>query len=197
MKRSILSAVLASLLVLVACGNNEDTQAKNAISNYLMKQQASNQMISLKRSQADCISGGMVDGIGVDKLKKYHFLNEDGTVNEKAQTPVMSTSDSRTMVDSMFRCTDVMKTMQNQLTASMGNQPAPVKQCFEKALTRNAVHDMLVASLSGNRDAASRQLLTPLMQCASLAKKAAPSGASSGATSSGAPPAPSSGAPSQ
>lgn len=168
MKRSILSAALASLLVLGACGANEDEQAKSSISSYLMKQQANDKMISLKKSEADCISGGMVDGIGVDQLKKYGFLKDDGTVNAKAQTPKMSKADSKTMVDSMFRCTDVMKTMQHQLTTSMGDQPAEVKKCFQEALTEDAVRGMLVASLSGNQNQASQQLLGPLMKCASL-----------------------------
>lgn len=178
MKRSILSVAMAALLVLAGCGNSEDDQAKTAISAYLMKQQSNNQMISLKKGEADCISGGMVDGIGVDQLKKYHFLNEDGTVNEKATTPDMSKTDAKTMVDSMFNCTDVMKTMQKQLTTSMGNQPAQVKQCFQKALTEDAVRGMLVASLSGDQNQAQQKLLGPLMQCATMA---------SGAPSSGSP----------
>jgi hypothetical protein len=172
MKRSILSVVLAAMLVLTGCGNSEDEQAKTAISGYLMKQQEQNKMISLKKGEADCISNGMVDNIGVDQLKKYGFLNEDGSVNEKVDTPDMSKEDAKAMVNSMFNCTDVMKTMQAQLTASMGNQPAAVKDCFDKALTADAVRGMLVGSLSGDQQQAQQELLGPLMQCASMASGA-------------------------
>lgn len=171
MIRSMLSVALAALLVLAGCGNSEDEQAKSSISDYLMKQQSNNQMISLKRGEADCISSGMVDGIGVEQLKKYGFLKEDGTVNEKSNTPNMSKADSKTMVDSMFKCTDVMKTMHKQLEASMGNQPPKVKQCFDKALTKDAVHGMLVASLAGQQDQAQQELMGPLMKCATMASK--------------------------
>jgi len=166
MKRTVLSALLASVLVLSGCGASEDDEAKTAISDYLMEQQADDQMITLEEGEADCISEGMVDGIGVDKLKEYGFLKEDGTVNENAETPEMSEGDAETMVDSMFDCTDVMATMQDELAKSMGDQPAEVKDCFEEALTEEAVRDMLVATFAGNQDEAGKALMGPLMECA-------------------------------
>ena len=166
MKRTVLSALLASVLVLSGCGNSEDDEAKTAISDYLMEQQANQQMIQLEQSEADCISGGMVDGIGVDKLTEYGFLNEDGSVNKNAETPKMEQEDAETMVSSMFDCTDVMATMKDELAKSMGDQPAEVKDCFEEALTEEAVRDMLVATFEGNQDEAGKALMGPLMECA-------------------------------
>jgi hypothetical protein len=166
MKRTVLSALLASVLVLSGCGNSEEDEAKTAISDYLMQQQENQQMITLKEEEADCISDGMVDGIGVDKLKEYGFLNEDGSVNENAETPDMSQGDAETMVDSMFDCTNVMTTMREELAKSMGDQPAEVKDCIEDALTEDAVRDMLVATFAGNQEEAGKALMGPLMKCA-------------------------------
>lgn|SRR5512139_2116972 len=166
MKRSILSALLASVLVLSGCGSSEDEEAKTAISDYLMKQQANRQMIQLKEKEADCISDGMVDGIGVDQLKEYGFLNEDGSVNKDAKTPKMSAEDSKTMVNSMFDCTDVMATMKAELAKSMGDQPAEVKECFDKELTEGAVRGMLEATFAGDQQKAGQELMGPLMKCA-------------------------------
>ena len=53
MKRTILSTVLASLLVLSGCGGGEEDEAKTAISDYLMEQQDDAQMITLKEGEAD------------------------------------------------------------------------------------------------------------------------------------------------
>ena len=164
MKRSILAAVLASALVLSGCGADEDEEAKTAISDYLMKQQDNAQMISLQQEEADCISDGMVDGIGVDQLKEYGFLKEDGSVNQSVETPEMSKEDAKTMVGSMFDCTDVMTTMREQLSKSMGEQPAEVKECFDEALTEEAVRAMLVANLSGDQEKAGQELIGPLMK---------------------------------
>lgn len=166
MKRTVLPALLASVLVLSGCGASEDDEAKTAISDYLVQQQEQQQMITLEEGEADCIAGGMVDGIGVDQLKEYGFLNEDGTVNENAETPEMSQEDATTMVDSMFDCTDVMATMQQELSKSMGDQPAEVKDCIQDALTEEAVRDMLVATFAGNQEEAGKALMGPLMECA-------------------------------
>lgn len=166
MKRTLLSAALASVLVLTACGGGgEDEEAKSAISDYLMKQQADEQMIELEKKDADCISEDMVDGIGVEKLKDYGFLNEDGTVNENAETPEMAKEDAEVLVDSMFDCTEVMDTIADELTSSMGDQSAEVKQCFEDALTEESVRSMLVGTFSGDENAG-QELIEPLTKCA-------------------------------
>ncbi|MFZ5845828.1 MAG: hypothetical protein ACOYX5_00420 [Actinomycetota bacterium] len=166
MKRTLLSAALASLLVLTACGGGgEDEEAKSAISDYLMQQQAEEQMIELEKKDADCISEDMVDGIGVEKLKEYGFLNEDGTVNAKAETPEMAKEDAEVLVDSMFDCTEVMDTIADELSSSMGDQSAKVKQCFEDALTEESVRGMLVGTFSGDENAG-QELIEPLTKCA-------------------------------
>lgn len=166
MKRTLLSAALASLLVLTACGGGgEDEEAKSAISDYLMQQQAEEQMIELEKKDSDCISEDMVDGIGVEKLKEYGFLNEDGTVNEKAETPEMAKEDAEVLVDSMFDCTEVMDTIADELSSSMGDQSAEVKQCFEDALTEESVRGMLVGTFSGDENAG-QELIEPLTKCA-------------------------------
>jgi hypothetical protein len=166
MKRSILPALLASVLVLSGCGANEEDEAKASISDFLMKQQSEDQMVTLKQDEADCISEGMVDGIGVDQLQEYGLLEEDNTVAKDVKTPEMSKADAQVMVDSMFDCTDVMKTMKDELASSMGQQPPEVKECFEKALNEEAVRGMLVATFSGDQDKASKELVGPLMECA-------------------------------
>lgn len=166
MKRTLLSAALATLLVLTACGGGgEDEEAKSAISDYLMQQQADEQMIELEKKDADCISEDMVDGIGVEKLKEYGFLNDDGTVNENAETPEMAKEDAEVLVDSMFDCTEVMSTIADELSSSMGDQSAEVKKCFEDALTEESVRGMLVGTFSGDKNAG-QQLIEPLTKCA-------------------------------
>lgn len=164
-KRALMSAAVAAL-VLSGCGSNEDEEAKTAISDYLMEQQSKDQMIDLEEKEADCISSGMVDGIGVEQLKEYGFLKEDGTVDEKAETPKMEHKDAETMVDSMFECTDVMATMQQEIASSMGQQSAETKKCFEDALTEDAVRGMLVATFEGDQKKAGEEFTGAMMKCA-------------------------------
>jgi hypothetical protein len=166
MKRTILSAAVASLLVLSACAANEEEEAKESISAYLMEQQNESQMISLNEEEADCISEDMVDGIGVDQLKEYGLLKEDGTVAKNAEAGPMKEEDAEVMVDAMFECTDVMATIKEELAASMGQQSDEVKQCFDDALTEEAVRGMLVATFTGDQERANQELVGPLMACA-------------------------------
>lgn len=165
MKRTILSAALASVMLLGGCGGGEEDEAKTAISDYLMQQQEDAQMIELKEDEADCIAGDMVDGIGVDQLEEYGFLNEDGSINEEAQIPKMSEEDSEVMVDAMFDCTDVMATMRKELGTAMGGQTPEVQQCLEDALTEDMVRAVLVATFSGDQAGAQRELMGPLGAC--------------------------------
>ena len=165
MKRIVLSVTLACALILSGCGSNDEDQAKTEISKYLMEQQASAQMVTLKKGEADCIAGDMVDGIGVDQLKKYGFLNEDGTMDKNAKVPEMNQGDATTMVDAMFGCTDVMATMDKQLTTAMGAQPPKVRACVTDALDEKAVRSILQASFEGDREGATKQISASLQQC--------------------------------
>lgn len=164
--RALLVAVLGATLVLSGCGSDESEEAKASISDFLMQKQSEEQMIKLNRDEADCMSADMVDGIGVDKLKDYGFLNEDGTVDGTAKPTSMDRKDAETMVDAMFHCTDVMATMNKELAASMGQQSEETKKCFEKALTEDAVREMLTATFAGEQEAASKELTGSLMKCA-------------------------------
>jgi len=166
MKRVVLSGVLTSLLVLGACGASEDEEAKESISKHLMKQDDGEEIFKLDKDEADCISEEMVDGIGVDQLKEYGFLTEDGSVNQDMTTTEMKKGDADTMADAMFDCADVMAAMKKELAASMEGQDPKVKECFDEALTEKAVRGMLVSSFAGEEEKAGEELSGAVMKCA-------------------------------
>lgn len=167
LRRTMTALVVASALTLAGCGAGEDERATESISAYLMDQQESQgEFLDLEQGDADCIAEGMVDGVGVEKLQEYGLLTEDGTVAEDTTATDMSLEDAETTADAMFDCTDVMSTMRDQLAASMGEQPAEVQECFDEALTEEAVRGILVAGLTGNQDEAGQELMAPLMECA-------------------------------
>ena len=165
MKRSILTLALASVLVASGCGASEESEAKDAISTYLMDQQDTSQMLPLDQGEADCIAGDMVDGIGVDQLKEYGLLDEEGAVPGNARVPDMSEGDAKVMVSAIFDCTDVMATMQEELASAMGGQTPKVQRCLEKALTEELVRGVLVATFSGDESKAQQRLTEPLGRC--------------------------------
>ena len=168
MKRIVLAVALSSTLLLSGCGAaGEEDDAKQNISTSLMKQQSDADMMALEQKDADCIAEDMVDGIGVEQLTEYGFLEADGTVNDNLENLEMSQEDAETMADSMFDCTDAMKTVQEQLEASFGAQDAEVKKCFDEALTEDVVRGMLVATFTGEQTGEEAQkLVAPIMECA-------------------------------
>lgn len=167
MRRTLNALLVTGALVLSGCGSSDDdTASVAAIADYLMEQQSQEEMLHLERADAECVARDMVEGVGVDRLEEYGLLDEDGSVNQETPVADMSREDAATTADAMFDCTEVMETMREELAASMGEQPAEVRECFEEALTREAVRGMLVASLSGDRERAGRELMGPLMECA-------------------------------
>jgi hypothetical protein len=166
MKRTALAAALASALVLGGCGGaDEEDRARESISAYLVEQQEEGQMVRLDEEGADCIADGMVDGIGVDQLREYGLIDEDGEVVEDARTTEMERGDAEVMVDAVFDCTDVMATMQEELATAMGGQTPEVRECLEDALTEDLVREALVENFSGNEQESQEKLMGPLGEC--------------------------------
>jgi hypothetical protein len=166
MRHTMLAPAFATTLVLGGCaGGAEEAEAKTAISDYLVAQQEEAQMIPLDQDEADCIAGGMVDGIGVDRLQEYGLLDEDGSINESTRTPEMSRDDAKVMVDAMFDCTEVMQEMRNQLATVMGEQTPKVRGCLQEAMDEELVRSVLVATFSGEETQAQQQMMGSLGGC--------------------------------
>ena len=165
MKRTVLSALLASVLVLSGCGSSEDDDAKTAISDYFSQQQANQQGAAMKEKEADCLAEGMVDDIGVDQLKEYKILNDDGSFNKKVQSFEMSQDDAEVMADSFLSCTDTVEQMKTQVESAPNAESPEAQKCFEETLTEENVRSMMVASFSGDQEKAG-EFQNELMQCA-------------------------------
>jgi hypothetical protein len=165
MKRTVLPALLASVLVLSGCGNSEDDEAKTAISDYFTQQQGGQQGATMKKGEADCLAGRMVDDIGVDQLKEYEVLNDDGSFNEKIQGFEMSEEDAEVMAEGFLTCTDTLESMRSQVESAPTASSPEGKKCFDELLTEENVKSMMVASFSGDKEKAA-EFQQELMGCA-------------------------------
>lgn len=170
MKKSVLALVTVSALMLSGCGSGggggEDADASKAISESMMGEGGSD-MLNVKQDEADCIGDGMVEDIGVDELKEYGFLKEDGTVAEDPSELKMSSDDAESMTNTLFDCSDVMAMMDESMAGSIGEQDPAVKECIDDVLTEDRVKDMFTALFSGDEKGAQEGLMGPMMECAS------------------------------
>jgi hypothetical protein len=165
-----LAGLVAGLMVVVAgCGvfGGEEDEAKQAIADSLMRSDGGTGMMSLEREDAECLADRMVDGIGLDRLKEYGLLREDGTVNENQDftTIEMSTEDAETTVDALFRCTDVMRVVREQMAQTPGAKDPEVQRCLERAVSEQLVRKVLVGMFSGQGSAVGGKLMRPAMRC--------------------------------
>lgn len=173
MKQPFPALIVVAMLTLSACGGGggdglsaEETKAAGNISDFLVNQQQGEDVVSVPRKDADCISEGMVGDIGVDSLEKYGFLKKDGTVAGGLESMKMSTEDAESMTDTMFSCTDVTGMMKESMTTQMGSQDPALKKCIDEVLTEGRTREMMTAVFSGDTAAAGEALTTPMMKCA-------------------------------
>ena len=172
MRKARTAAVLTALLVgigplLSACGNDDEDATQN-ISDFLVKANESPRLASpffaIKRKDADCIAEGMVEKIGTDQLKEYGLLNKDLEV-ENVTRVKMSNGDAEATTNVVFDCTDVV-TMERKAATASGQVPKSMEPCMDKVLTEDNLRGMFVQVFQGDQDAANRELVRPMLKCA-------------------------------
>jgi hypothetical protein len=159
-----LGAVLcASLLfTLSACGDGDDDKATAALSKSLRQNDGAGDF-QLSQKQADCVAENMVDNVGTDDLQKYGILNEDMKVEKEVGNVKMSEGDAKGAADAMTDCVDAVDLVVKALGDSAGKAAG---DCLRDKLKEDDIHDFFQALFQGDQDAASKQLMEPMMGCA-------------------------------
>ncbi len=184
MKKTLTASVLGVLLLsLSACGGSgttdaasarstEDVKASKSISASIMKSQksatGSSQFFSMSQKDADCIGNGLVDKIGVKQLQTYKLLDKNLKTRDSVTNATMSAKDATSASGVLFGCTDVQGMMKQAISKS-GNLPPTMKPCVDKTLTESNLKAMFTQIFQGQQQAAQKELVTPLMKCATAA----------------------------
>jgi hypothetical protein len=157
-----------AVLSLGACGgSNDDAKASKAISDSLMKSSSSStsKLLTMKRSDADCIGQGLVDKIGTDKLEKYALLTNDLKAKDSISDTTMPARDATVATRVLFACTDVEAMMRSAIDRS-SSVPKKMKACVDKALTESTLRPVFDEIFQGRQDEATKALTEPLTKCA-------------------------------
>lgn len=167
-RNSVLTiAALGAALSLSACGggSSEETQAKEAISASFLE--TGDDTFVVDESQADCVGDGLVDEIGVDGLKEYGLLNEDGTLSEGLDGSMgMSDEDGQRAADVMSDCLDIKEAMMASFAEEAEEGDEATVQCMDEALTDETLNEFLKMLFTGDEQAAQQLLVTEeLMKC--------------------------------
>ncbi len=155
-----LVAALALVLSasLTACGGGDEEKASKAISDSLM--QENEESLSVTQEQADCISDGFVDKIGVDQLKEYGVLTDDLEATDTGDIE-LSEEDAGKAADSVMDCADFKEMFAQGFGEDL---PAEAKECVDTALTDDVVKQFLTGIFAGSTDG-QQELQAALSEC--------------------------------
>ncbi|MGZ4428114.1 MAG: hypothetical protein ACXVW2_00735 [Nocardioidaceae bacterium] len=181
MKRTLIAGIAAVLMIAVsACGGGsssggsassaQDAKASKSISDAIMASQkgGAQQIIIVKRSEADCMGKGLVDKVGTDKLKSYGVLTKDLKTNPKKSftQAKMSPADAHSAADVVSGCTNLKSMMMQAMSSQLASAPASVKTCIDNALNEQTLHDVYVKLFEGKQQAAGAEFTGPIQKCA-------------------------------
>ncbi len=163
-----MAAVLcAAVLTLSACGNGDDDKAKENIKAAVLEDEGTELTGGTKptEEQADCISEGMVDDVGVEKLQEYELLNEDLEINDEANPDDMSEGDADALAGVFVDCIDVEEMFADQFGSGEEELPAEAQECIKDAIDEDAMKDGLSASFQGKEDEGFATMQQEMMAC--------------------------------
>jgi hypothetical protein len=164
-----ISAVLCAVLLmsLAACGNSEDDKAKANIKASVLKDSSSVAGgTKLTENQAQCFADGMVDDVGVDKMKKYKLLDDNLEIIKDASPTDMSADDADATAGVITKCVDMKKLITDQINSSTQTKLTDTQsKCISDAIDEDAITKGLSASFQGKSDNPMSDMQGALMKC--------------------------------
>ena len=162
-----LAAVLcAAALTLSACGNGDDDKAKENIKAAVLEDETSlTGGTKPTEDQAECISEGMVDDVGVETLQEYDLLNDDLEINDDANPTDMSEEDADALAGVFVDCIDVEEMFAAQFESAEQDLPAEQQECIKEAIDEDAMKAGLSASFQGKEDEGFTEMQNKMMEC--------------------------------
>ena len=79
----------------------------------------------ITEEQADCVADGMVERIGVDRLRDYDILTEDLKVNQGIENVELARATPTPLADVFVDCIDIEALFEKQLAPAAPPRPSP------------------------------------------------------------------------
>ena len=162
------TALCALLLFsLSACGSSDEDTAKENIKASVLKENASVAGgTKLSEKQAECFADGMVDDVGVDKMKKYKLLDDDLKIIKDANPTDMSEDDADATAAVITGCVDMKSLITDQINASAKTDLTDEQsKCIDDAIDEDTIEKGLSASFQGKSDNPMADMQGALFAC--------------------------------
>lgn len=143
-------AVLCTLLLtLTACGGGDESQAQESIKASLLDNPDLAAGTELTDEEAGCVSGGMVDDLGVEKLQEYKLLDDNAEVIEDASPDDFAAEDADALADTIVGCVDVEELLNEQMGATMEQMTDEQATCITDAFDEDTIKAIISAGFQG------------------------------------------------
>jgi hypothetical protein len=143
-------AVLCTLLLaLTACGGGDESAAKDSIKASLLDNPDLAGGTEMTDEEAGCVSDGMVDDLGVEKLQDYKLLDDNAEIIEDAQPDDFSAEDADALADTIVGCVDVEELLSERMGATMEQMTDEQASCITDAFDEDTIKDIISAGFQG------------------------------------------------
>ncbi len=152
MKKSV-AVLCAAMFALTACGGGDDAEAKENLKAGLLEGGADLAGTEVTDEQAGCVSDGMVDEVGVEKLQEYELLTDELEISKDAQPTTMEQGDAESLAGVIVDCVDMEKMFEEQFASgAMAEQLTGEQQdCLRDAVDSDVIKSALADSFQGKQ----------------------------------------------
>jgi hypothetical protein len=158
-KKSV-AVLCAAMFALTACGGGgdaeadpESAEAKENIKASLLEEGGNLAGTEVTDEQAGCVSDGMVDEVGVEKLQEYKLIDDEFKISKQAQPTEMEQGDAEAMAAVFTDCVDMEELFEEQFsTGPMADQLTEEQQtCLKDAVDDEVIESALTATFQGEQ----------------------------------------------
>ncbi len=161
--KKTLAVASVLLMTLTACGGGDDEQT--AKENLRASFAEEDTFDGTTEEQANCIADGIVDELGVDKLKEYELLNDDLEVNKEPGEVEMSEEDADASAEAIIECVDVASLFTAGMDDTEQSLTDEQRECVEGAVDEDAMKEVLSAEFQGEQSNAMDEMTGEIMTC--------------------------------
>lgn len=163
------AAVLcAAMFALTACGGGEDdAEAKENIKASLLEGGGELAGTEVTDEQAGCVSDGMVDEVGAEKLQEYGLLDDELKIAEDTSELAMEEGDADALAAVFTDCVDMEELFEEQFSSGpLADQLTEEQQgCLMDAVDTDVIESALADTFQGKEADPTAGIQADLMAC--------------------------------
>jgi hypothetical protein len=160
------AVLCAVLFALTACGGGDGETARDNLKESLLDQGTGVPGVDVTEEQAGCVSDGMVDEIGVEKLQEYKLLDDELKVLKDAPMNDWAPEDAEVLAGVFVDCIDVDAMLEERFASGAGAQLTDEQRaCLTDAVDPAVMERVLADTFQGKGADTQGHVQDDIMAC--------------------------------